>query len=470
MNVRELRREQLLSAGSCPQPDPNDPQATPQECTLVQQTLPEVEWRGRSLRLGRTPLYLAYEASAASIQQEGFQTGQPIDADYVRGDVFPQISVPLSPVPWLDVTPQLSYRLTHYTQKQDFVDIGATQPRRIISDDPITRGLFGARLDIIGPKVSRIFEGGKDPDTPRYKHSFEPRISYVFQEEFDEIENLIVYDEVDQFAGAGNAISYAMVQRLFTKRPRVSQAPPPDVVETILLPDGTTSEAPPEQVNGEPPSSLEQPEEPPPQEPVEIASLELGQRRSFDRDDLSSADLDRDGINETTSAYSSIVMSGRYNPNPNTTLDLRTNYHVLYNQFSDATLSGGLRSRLAAIRFSLVYRNGLGVRQVDPGDPNDPNDPPVFADIPDDTQLRLTTGLNLLRGRLGLNLDGSIVFNPAPGEQGFPDRRWRITYSNQCCTFLLERVNRQFESLADRNDYYFRVDLRGIGKLVDVRY
>ena len=53
MNVRELRREQLFSDGS----------------ELVQQTLPEVEWRGRSRRLGKTPLYLAYESSVASVQR-----------------------------------------------------------------------------------------------------------------------------------------------------------------------------------------------------------------------------------------------------------------------------------------------------------------------------------------------------------------------------------------------------------------
>ena len=68
--------------------------------TLVQQTWPELEWRGRSLRLGRTPLYLGYLASTASIQQRGFQTGQRIDADYIRTDLFPEIQIPLSPVPW----------------------------------------------------------------------------------------------------------------------------------------------------------------------------------------------------------------------------------------------------------------------------------------------------------------------------------------------------------------------------------
>ena len=50
LNVRLLRDEQLSSG-------------------LVQQTLPEIELRGRSTRLSRTPFYLSFESSIAAIQQ-----------------------------------------------------------------------------------------------------------------------------------------------------------------------------------------------------------------------------------------------------------------------------------------------------------------------------------------------------------------------------------------------------------------
>jgi LPS-assembly protein len=457
MNVRELRREQLLS--SCKLPDGTV--VTGDDCSLVQWALPEIEWRGRSLRLGRSPFFLGYEASVASIRQEGFQSGAPIDADYLRGDAFPQISVPLSPVPWLDITPQVSYRATYWTQRQEFFDIGGS-PLRVIEDDSISRGLFGAGVDIVGPKIVRIFEP-EDPTRAKYKHSIEPRLSYGYQEEYDELANVIVYDEVDQIAGAGNAMSYAIVQRLFTRRPRSEAEPAPDLLETIMLPDGTASEAPRRNpVNAGPDASPAIDESAPP-EPLEVASLELRQSRSFDRD-LTFADLDGDGVTDHTSPYSSIQAIGRYNPNSNTTLDLRTSYHILYKTVSDATLSGGVRNRLAAIKGSLVFRNGLGVRNVGT------IEFPDFEPVQDDTQLRLTAGLNLLQGKLRLSANGSVIFDPDPGERSIPDRRWRVEYSNQCCTFLLERVNRQFQSLADRSDYYFRVDLRGIGKLVDVKY
>jgi hypothetical protein len=184
---------------------------------------------------------------------------------------------------------------------------------------------------------------------------------------------------------------------------------------------------------------------------VEIASLEILQTRSFDRD-LSFADLDRDGVNEETSPYSDIVLVGRYNPSPSTSVDLRTNYHVLYSSIAGATLSGGIRRRLAQIRFSIVHRNGLAIGSED------------------NTQLRLTTGFNMLRGKLRLDLDGSFNFNPQEGQKLVPDRRWRVQYSTQCCTFIFEHLRREFAQASERDDLYFRVDLKGVGKVLDVNY
>ena len=87
----------------------------------------------------------------------------------------------------------------------------------------------------------------------------------------------------------------------------------------------------------------------------------------------------------------------------------------------------------------------------------------------DDTQLRLTTGLKLFRGRLQLDIDGSLNFDPPENQSMVPDRRWRAQYSTQCCTFLVEQVVRDFGEIK-RNDLYFRVDLTGIGQILRYTY
>lgn len=449
LNARELRREQLFSDRS----------------SLLQQTLPEIEWRGRSRRLGRTPLYLQYEASAAAIEQREMNTvlRPPFRADYLRTDAFPVVTLPWSPTPWIDVTPGASYRFTHYTQQQAFQDtaFGST---RVSVDDALTRQLWGANLLIVGPKFSRIFG---DPSGRQYKHAIEPRVSYGYEHFFERSDDIILFDEVDVFNGAGNAMAYGIAQRLFTKRPRSTETAAGDAAETVLMPDGTIADQ--GKTPEEPPSRPER-GAPPPTESVEVATLEIAQRRSFD-EFLSRADLDGDGDLESTSRYSDLAVTGRYNPDPNTTLDVRSNYDILWNAFSGATLSGGIRRHLAQIRFSLVYRNGLGGRRLT--DPTSGQE--RFLANPNDTQLRLTTGFSFLHNKLRLLLDGTVDLDPftdpltGTTQERVPSQAWRVEYSTQCCTVYLEQLDRTYSN-AERQDLRFRIDFKGIGKILQVTY
>ncbi len=416
LNVREFRQEQLSSE-------------------LVQQTLPEIEWRGRSRRLGKTPFYLSFESSLASIQQDG----PGIDADYLRGDVFPTISVPWSPRAWLDITPRISYRLTHYTQRRD-ADGSA-------SGDSLTRRLSSAGVEIIGPKLFKIYERGTIESPTRYKHTFEPRLSYGVGESFDRSDDILLFDEVDRFTAAGNLMTYSLVQRLFAQRPRAVDRPEPSDADSVVLPDGST----PTTDDAAPPEETETPAK---RETVEIGSLEIRQSRTFDDDvPLSRGIVDAAGT-EDQSLYSSVGLTGRFNPSPAVSLDLRSNYNVVFDKFSDVSLSGSVRRQLASVRFSLSHRNGLGFNST------------TSEQTEDSTQLRLTTGLRLLRGKLRFDVDGFYDGNPASGGARVPEQRWRVQYSTQCCVFLVERLTRDFSTLDDRRELHFRVDLTGVGKIL----
>jgi hypothetical protein len=421
LNVRELRREQLSSG-------------------LEQQTLPEIEWRGRSKRLGTSPVYLSFESSMASIQQKG----STIDADYLRGDVEPVFSMPLSRLPWLDVTPQVSYRYTYWTQSQPVID-----GTRTVVDESLTRGLWTYGIEIVGPKFFAIFDR---PNGSKLKHSIETQVAYGFAESFDDADDILAYDEVDRASGSGKQVRYALVQRLFAKRPRARPAPPPG--GDTLFPEAEEGDSPetPEAPSGKTPPPEPEEDEPDP-EPIEIASLEISQRRSFD-EDISSADLDLDGSLDVFSSASPISLTGRFNPSPGVSVDVRSSYDILYDRFRDVSLSGNLRNNMASARFSLVHTNGLGVN------------PSTLERREDSTQLRLTTGIGLMQRRLQLNFDGSYNAQPAEGQSHFPDQRWQLQYQTQCCTFFVERLTRDFTGNDNRRELYFRVDLRGVGKIL----
>jgi len=409
LNIREWRDEQLSTG-------------------FVQQTLPEIELRGRSRRMGKTPLYLSFESSIASIQQRdkaGF-----FDADYLRGDVAPVLTLPWSPAPWIDITPRVSYRYTYYTQHE----VGG-----VVEDSALTRKLWSYDLQIDGPKLFRTF--GKLDGKARFKHSIEPRIQYGFGESFDRRDEVLSFDEVDRVSGAGNAMSYALVQRLLARKSQRVPPASPVAGDTIVLPDGTTHEP---GDGTEDAGSADQPAAAQPSVPVEIASLEIAQRRSFDQN-LSSKDVDGDGQNET-SPYSPIVLTARVNPGQALSFDLRSGYDILFDEITDVSLSGAVRGPIASARFSLVHRNGLG------------------AEAEDSTQVRLLGGFRLLQDRMRFNVETAYNADPGAGGSHFPEQRYQLVYSTQCCTIYVERLTREFATADNRREIYFRFDLHGVGK------
>jgi hypothetical protein len=243
-------------------------------------------------------------------------------------------------------------------------------------------------------------------------------------------------------------MTYSLVQRLFARRLRADVAGRPTDPGMVVLPDGTADDGSPAAPG---PAAVPAPGAPAPgrpAEPVEVASLQLSQVRSFDRD-LSTADLDGDAVIDATSRYSPVQLSGRFNPIPATSVDLRTSYDILFHKVRDVSLSGALRARLAALSVSMFHRRGLALGQQD------------------STQAQFGAGLNLLRGRLRVKLGGSWDADPSGGGSHFPNQKWQVSYDTQCCSFLVERITRDFALPEDRREVYFRIDLTGVGKLFD---
>jgi hypothetical protein len=118
-----------------------------------------------------------------------------------------------------------------------------------------------------------------------------------------------------------------------------------------------------------------------------------------------------------------------------------------------ASVSGTVQRELARLRFSVVHNNGLGLDSFG-------------EEIADNTQARLTAGLSFMGGKMLFNLDGSYTSNPALGASHFPDQRYQFTYATQCCTIFIERLTRDFATTDDRREISFRLDLRGIGKIL----
>jgi LPS-assembly protein len=444
--VQEQYREQLFS-------NSND--------TLVQSALPEIEWRGRSRRIGKSPIYFTYTSSLASLHQDGAR----LNASYYRGDIFPTFSAPFSPTPWFDITPVVALRSTYWSKYQT-PPLTFDSPVTII-DQSLWRNLLSAGIDLRGPKFVKIFEtkpkpgkDGAEPGPPRkYKNTIEPAVNYTYQQAFDRNNEIIVYDEVDAYGVNANAITYSLASRLIAQRPRAAAEPEGASGEKTLVPEGDTGklrEAPSEIPSDDeaPPASATAPEaKKVPLEPIEIASIQIAQSYSFDSFQ-STADLDGDPLTApATSHFSGIALTGRYNPSRMLGFSLSGRYDALFQKVSDVSLSGNFREMYAQGLFSIVYRPGLGYTQ--PG-----------VQRPDATQVRFQGNFGPIAGRIRLGMDATYNLTPAPNEVHLPYRAWRMEYYTQCCGFLAEYLASQYTAFP-RREFRFAVDLRGIGKLFD---
>jgi lipopolysaccharide assembly outer membrane protein LptD (OstA) len=462
--VQEQYREQLFS-------NSND--------TLVQTALPEIEWRGRSRRIGKSPIYFTYTSSLASLHQDGAR----LNASYYRGDIFPTFTAPFSPRPWIDITPSLALRSTYWSKYQQ-PPLNFQDPLNVI-DQGLWRNLLAAGVDFRGPKFVRIFETkakpGKDGAEPvpaqKYKNTIEPSVAYTYQQAFDRNNEIIVYDEVDAYGVNANAITYSLASRLIAQRPRSAAEREGASGEKTLVPEGDTGKL------REAPSALPADEDAPPTaekaleaknaplEPIEIASVQIAQSYSFDSNP-STADLDGNPATPpSTSHFSGIALTGRYNPSRVLGFSLSSRYDALFKMVSDVSLSGNFRHPVAQGLFSIVYRPGLGFNQVCTLVP-DPNDPTKqiclysYVPKPDATQVRFQGNFGPIAGRIRLGIDATYNLQPAPNEVHLPYRRWRFEYYTQCCGFLAEYLASQYTAFP-RREFRFAVDLRGIGKLFD---
>ncbi len=247
-------------------------------------SLPEIEMRGRRRKLFDSPLYLAYTSSAVNIRKEwsGF------DYKYQRYDLSPELSLPFTPFPWLDIDPSAGYRGTYYSKTIDT----ATQE---LNGDAHFRKYFHGALRISGPKFYKTFNmEGHEGFFEKFKHTIEPVVNYNYSEDV-EYGDYPLYDQVDRPQTGRNEVIVSLFNRLYGK------------------------------------PSLER------FEPFELLSLEISQRYSFD------SNLSRNSEGYTRK-YSPVAMALRFSPLPKISGDLRVTYDNFNNEINSASVSGRFES------------------------------------------------------------------------------------------------------------------------------
>jgi hypothetical protein len=503
LNLRGERREQLINV-QVP-PGIGGPFSITREETIVRWIQPEIELRGRRQRLGNSPFFLTLESSA-----NNFRTGEE-RGDYQRLDAFPVFSSQLSAVPWLDVDASVGYRSTYYTKSQrddvgwdglpgtgdcgegnnvsdaepDRTPIGVFGPeddlgcdglpgtldqgegngirdqeRLIVVDESLERRAFQAGLTLIGPKFSRVFDRPDSDFSPQFRHTIEPQIRYAYRSAASDPGVPFRFDEIDVGGGDFNTVTYALVTRLFAKRPAGGTGgfespgsqpvtePGASVVNPLSDLQRRAARPPEHQeadAQGTPAGEEKAAGGRPRLSTVEVASLEISQDYSF----LGPLSL---STNDST-RVSPVRAAVRFNPSQHTSLDLRARYDVLFRQIRDASLSANLRSP----RHGFLDVTWSMVRDLEGFGAFDRN------------QIGFLGETSLLGRRLLLGMQANYELGDLLG--GGPrlrDQRYKFGYNTQCCGFQLEVLDRNFLG-SSQLEYRFLINLRGVGNVIDLQ-
>ncbi len=176
--------------------------------------LPEIEYKLRSTRLGRSPLYLQLRSSLhyLDVSRSARRQGQ-----YARANLLPEISIPVPLTSWLSFSLTAGGQLTWYGDSL----LTAEERRMTVSEsdfrgEDLLRVVPTARAEIVGPGFSRIFELGEGGRFSRLKHVIEPRIVYGYFRDFDDRLRIPLFDEIDNLRGR-NVARISLFNRVLAK-------------------------------------------------------------------------------------------------------------------------------------------------------------------------------------------------------------------------------------------------------------
>lgn len=256
--------------------------------------LPEIEYKLRSTRLGKAPLYLQLKSSLHYLDtnRSARQTGR-----YARASLEPEISFPIPAATWLSMSLTAGGHLTWYGDS-----LMTARERRVAMTDTDFRGedlmrlVPTARAEIVGPGLSRIFDLGEGGRFSRLKHVIEPRVVYAYFSDFEDRLRIPLFDELDNLRGS-NVARFSLFNRFLAK--------PAD----------------PEQGGA-----------------FEILSVELFRELSLDSEKPALRSLDR----SLASRNGPIGALLRFNPSRRTGIRFDALYDTLFSEFSSTGISATL--------------------------------------------------------------------------------------------------------------------------------
>lgn len=133
--------------------------------------LPDIKLTGFRQQLGVSPFFYEGENSAGYFRFQSAEGSLTNDYAAVRGDTFHQLLLPQTLLGWLNVTPRVGGRMTHYGETDGAGSTRGEQNRAVFNT--------GAEVSF---KASRTWPGARNRllDADGFRHIIQPSFNYAF--------------------------------------------------------------------------------------------------------------------------------------------------------------------------------------------------------------------------------------------------------------------------------------------------
>ena len=181
-----------------------------QTSSVIQGYGPRISFGRAQRKIGASPVYWSFGTDFSKVFREYNAEGEISDLGLNKFEFTPQVRVPFTKWPFLQLNGVALWRGTRYSESLD------ERGRRVL--EPVFRHYLDLRGEVIGPTFTRVWDTPGNGYAEKFKHVIEPNFSVQRVSAIDNYAEIPKLDNSDYTYGGTTRIGYGLTQRFLARQ------------------------------------------------------------------------------------------------------------------------------------------------------------------------------------------------------------------------------------------------------------
>jgi LPS-assembly protein len=181
-----------------------------EDSSVTNGSAPRISFGRAQRKIGSSPVYWSFTTDYSTVLREYDVETVTTDLGLNKFEFVPQVRVPFTRWPFLQLNGVVVWRNTWYSESQD------ENGRRV--EDPLLRQYMDLRGEVIGPTFTRVWDTPGNGYAEKFKHVVEPNFSIQRVTSFDNYDAVPKLDGSDYTYGGTTRIGYGLTQRFLARQ------------------------------------------------------------------------------------------------------------------------------------------------------------------------------------------------------------------------------------------------------------